>query len=63
MEFIKPRNINKASVNWEISERTRAIVKYYAEYTEHTESDVVDTFLQNILSDKRFIDWIMKRTV
>nr|WP_221261023.1 hypothetical protein [Anoxybacillus tengchongensis] len=44
-----------------ISERTQAIVKYYAEYTEYSESEVADKFLQNILDDKDFIKWIEQK--
>jgi hypothetical protein len=58
MEFIEPRNINADKVDWLISERVRAIVSYYAEYTEYTESDVVDKLLLNILDDKNFMEWI-----
>ncbi|QHE54186.1 hypothetical protein [Pontibacillus sp. HMF3514] len=58
MEFIEPRNINADKVDWLISERVRALVSYYAEYTEYTESDVVDKLLLNILDDKKFIEWI-----
>ncbi|MCM3730626.1 hypothetical protein M3196_02955 [Fictibacillus nanhaiensis] len=58
MEFIEPRNINADKVDWLISERVRAIVSYYAEYTEYTESDVVDKLLLNILDDDKFIEWI-----
>ena len=45
-------------MDWVISERVRAIVKTYAEYTEYSESEVVDMFLLNILDDKDFIKWI-----
>ena len=58
MKFIKPKNIKLDSVDWLISERVRAIVKTYAEYTEYTESEVVDMFLRNILDDKDFVEWI-----
>lgn len=61
IKFIKPRNIKRSSVDWQISERTQALIKYYAEYTEYTESDVVDDFLTNLLNDKDFIDWILHR--
>ncbi|WP_153125673.1 hypothetical protein [Peribacillus tepidiphilus] len=61
MNFIKPKNKNVEKVDWLLSERTRAIVKYYAEYTEYSESEVVDKFLLNILEDKDFIDWIEKK--
>lgn len=58
MKFIKPKNLNAENVDWMVSERARAIVKSYAEYTEHTESEVVNQFLLNILEDKDFIGWI-----
>lgn len=58
MRFIKPKNKNAKRVDWELSEQTRAIVKYYAEYTEYTEDEVVETFLLNILKDEDFIEWI-----
>ncbi|WP_258549630.1 hypothetical protein [Rossellomorea aquimaris] len=61
MKFIEPRNINAEKVNWLISERARAIVSYYAEYTEYTESDVVDKLLLNLLEDKNFIEWIKNK--
>jgi len=61
MNFIKPKNKNVEKVDWLLSERTRAIVKYYAEYTEYSESEIVDKFLLNILEDKDFIAWIEKK--
>ncbi|AEV19166.1 hypothetical protein GTCCBUS3UF5_18560 [Geobacillus thermoleovorans CCB_US3_UF5] len=61
MKFIKPKNNNASRVDWLISERVRAIIKTYSEYTEYTESEVVDTFLLNLLEDKDFIKWISKK--
>lgn len=61
MKFIKPKNTNADKVNWLISERSQAIVKYYAEYTQYSESEVADKFLQNILDDKDFIKWIEQK--
>jgi DNA relaxase NicK len=61
VKFIKPKNTNADKVDWLISERTKAIVKYYAEYTEYTESEIVDKFLKNILDDKDFIKWIEQK--
>lgn len=58
LKFIEPKNKQAAKVNWKISERTRAIVKYYAEYGESTEEEVVDEFLTNILLDEKFIKWV-----
>jgi hypothetical protein len=61
LKFIEPRNINAEKVNWLISERARALVTYYAEYTEYAESDVVDRLLLNILDDENFIEWIQNK--
>ncbi|WP_353654044.1 hypothetical protein [Bacillus sp. ISL-55] len=61
MKFIEPRNINADKVDWLISERARAVVSYYAEYTEYTESDVVDKLLIHLLEDENFIEWIKNK--
>ena len=61
MEFVKPRNVNREKVEWLISEQTRTIVKYYAEYTDYLEDEVADMFLKNILKDKAFMDWVNKK--
>lgn len=58
MKFIKPKNNKAENVDWLISERVRALVKVYAEYTGYSESEVVDTLLLNILDDKDFLRWI-----
>ncbi len=58
MKFIEPKNRRAEKVGWKISERTRSIVKYYAEYTEFTEEEIVDEFLLNILNDKKFLKWV-----
>ncbi|MEH7075520.1 hypothetical protein V7089_16370 [Neobacillus drentensis] len=58
MRFIEPKNKRAEKVGWKISERVRSIVKYYAEYTEFTEDELVDEFLLNILNDKKFLKWI-----
>ncbi|MBD3108174.1 hypothetical protein IEO70_07315 [Bacillus sp. AGMB 02131] len=61
MKFIKPKNKNVEKVDWKLSEQTRAIVKYYAEYTEYTEQEVVETILLNILEDENFIEWVKSK--
>ncbi|MFJ7727836.1 hypothetical protein ACIQXV_16935 [Neobacillus sp. NPDC097160] len=52
MRYLEPKGLNAKKVNWEISEQSREIVKQYAEYAERTESETVDLFLSNILTDK-----------
>lgn len=61
MKFITPKNHNADKVDWLISERARSIVKSYAEYTEHSESEVVNLFLLNLLEDEDFIAWIERK--
>ncbi|WP_228485576.1 hypothetical protein [Thermaerobacillus caldiproteolyticus] len=61
MKFIKPRNKQALRVYWKFYGRTHYIVKYYAEYTEHTEEEVVDEFLTNILLDENFLEWIKNK--
>ncbi|MEK4970115.1 hypothetical protein MKX29_21195 [Cytobacillus sp. FSL R7-0696] len=61
MKFIKPKNQNAEKVDWLISERARNIVKSYEEYTEHSESEVANLFLLNLLDDKEFSAWIENR--
>lgn len=61
LEFIKPKTLVKVNPDWEISENTKAIVKYYAEYTDYSESEVIDKFLGNLLKDQEFINWANKK--
>ncbi len=61
IEFIKPKKTQGRKVNWIMSEHTRAIVKYYAQYTEYSEDEVVDTFLKKLLKDEDFMEWIQKK--
>ena len=61
IDFIKPKTLVKVNPRWEISENTKAIVKYYAEYTDYDESEVIDNFLKNLLKDQEFINWANKK--
>jgi hypothetical protein len=61
MDFIKPKNTNKENVSYKISRKTKLIVEYYAKYTEYEEDEVVDMFLQNILKDSDFVEWLNSR--
>lgn len=57
MKFIKPKTVKK-KITWSISEKTLIILSYYAKYSQYKEEEVVDMFLENLLVDKGFIDWI-----
>lgn len=61
MKFIKPKEELGKKVDWKISEHTRAIVKYYSEYTRLNEEEIVDCFLKNILEDENFLNWIYRK--
>ncbi|MEK5415442.1 hypothetical protein BSK49_08740 [Paenibacillus odorifer] len=61
MKFIKPKEKTVNKTIWEVSDRTKHTVKFYAEYTGFSEDEVVDTFLLNILDDPDFIAWIQKK--
>ncbi|MDR6998245.1 hypothetical protein [Neobacillus niacini] len=54
--YIKPKNRNLDNVDWVISEHTRNVVSAFAEYSEYTESEVVDKFLKNPLTDEDFLN-------
>lgn len=61
MKFIKPKKQRAKKSDWVLSERTISIVKYYSEYTGYSEEDVLEQFLENILSDKEFNNWIYNK--
>lgn len=50
MKYIKPKTIKK-KVSWNISEKTLTILSQYAKYTQYKEEEVVDMFLENLLTD------------
>lgn len=61
MKFIAPKRVLENRTEWRVSSQTKAIVKYYAEYTGYEENHVVNEFLKNILEDEDFRAWILKR--
>lgn len=58
LKFIQPKGKNRKKSTWYVSEQTKSLIKYYAQYTEYTEDEVVDIFLQNILLDEDFMKWV-----
>jgi len=60
MKYIKPKT-NKKKVDWKISENTLTILSYYRKYTQYTEEEVVDMFMENLLGDNQFVEWIGKQ--
>lgn len=60
MKFIKPKTTKK-KVTWEISDKTLTILNYYSKYSQYSEEEIVDMFLENLLEDDGFIEWINKQ--
>ncbi|SHH28456.1 hypothetical protein [Clostridium grantii] len=60
MKYIKPK-IAKKKVTWNISEKTMTILTYYSKYSKYKEEEVVDMFLENLLTDHGFVYWINKQ--
>lgn len=61
MDFIKPKNTNKQKISLKISYKTKLLIEYYSKYTDYSEDEVVDMFMQNLLKDPNFVDWLNKR--
>jgi hypothetical protein len=57
MDFLKPKRKLGSKAEWFVSNRTKSIVKYYAEYAGVSEDEAVDHFLLNILKNEEFLDW------
>ena len=60
MKYIKPKTIKK-KVSWNISEKTLTILSQYAKYTQYKEEEVVDMFLENLLTEQGIVQWIKKQ--
>ncbi|WP_210607882.1 hypothetical protein [Priestia flexa] len=58
MKFLKPKKLNAEKVDWLVSEQVRAIIKNYAEYTEYSESDIINMVLLDLIEDRDFIEWV-----
>ncbi|MFC0213801.1 hypothetical protein ACFFK0_15320 [Paenibacillus chartarius] len=56
--FLKPKPRLGSKATWVVSDRAKAIVKYYAQYTGYTEDEVVDQVLSKLKDDPEFIKWI-----
>ncbi|MGG3889631.1 hypothetical protein [Metabacillus fastidiosus] len=49
---------NLKKVDWEVSQKTIDLVKSYSEYTEN---EVVEYYLNCIREDKKFKEWVLKK--
>lgn len=61
MDFIKPKNENKQKISLKVSYKTKLLIEYYSKYTDYSEDEVVDMFMQNLLKDANFVEWLKKR--
>ena len=61
MDFIKPKNTNKHKISLKVSYKTKLLIEYYSKYTDYSEDEVVDMFMQNLLKDANFVEWLNKR--
>ena len=62
MEFIKPKPVIQGTkTTWKLSQCTRAVVRYYAEYTGYTEDEIVDQFLYQLCEDPDFKNWLKQK--
>jgi hypothetical protein len=61
MNFLEPKPRRESKVTWNISEQTKAAVKYYAEYTGYTEEEVVDICLIQLRDDPKFLEWLQTK--
>jgi len=60
MKYPKPK-ANKRKVSWNISEKTLTILSFYSKFSNYSEDEVVDLFMENLLTDELFIDFINKQ--
>jgi hypothetical protein len=58
MKYIEPKPRLECKTNWNVSEQTKATVKYYAEYTGFTENEVVEQYLIQLRDDPNFLEWL-----
>jgi len=58
MKYIKPRKGYDQKTPWRVSKHTLYAVRYYAQYVNRPEDEVVDRFLKNLLDDPDFLEWV-----
>ena len=61
MNFLEPKPRRESKVIWNLSEQTKATVKYYAEYTGYTKEEVVDKYLIQLRDDPKFLEWLQNK--
>jgi septation ring formation regulator EzrA len=61
MRFMVPKEKNLKQTDWEVPQKIIDLVKAYSEYTDYTENEVVEYYLNQIQEDERFRDWAKKR--
>lgn len=61
MVKINPKRLNRKEVDWQISERSRNILKHFSEFSEHTEEDIVEILLNSLMEDEDFLKWAYEK--
>jgi hypothetical protein len=61
LRFMMPKEKNLKKNDWELPQKTLDLVKAYSEYTDYTENEVVEFYLNQIQEDERFRDWALKK--
>lgn len=61
MVKINPKRLNRKEVGWQISERSRNILKHFTEFSEHTEEDIVEILLNSLMEDEDFLKWAYEK--
>ena len=58
MKYIQPKNTKKSKNDWLLPEKTLRLVEHYAEYVGYSEEEVVEVFLENLIDDSNFREYI-----
>ena len=61
MKYIQPKNTKKTKTDWLLPEKTHRLIEHYAEYVGYSEEEVVETFLENLIDDPSFREYIKNK--
>jgi len=56
MKPIKPKYTSLVKAEFKISDRSKEIIKQYAEYTKFSESEIVEKLISDIMDDESFVE-------
>jgi hypothetical protein len=62
MKPIKPKYTNLIKTEFNISDKSREILKRYAEYTKFSESEIIDQMISEIINDDpKFVKYLSNK--